>query len=193
MPISLLGAGAGIAGSLIGGLFGNRAADAQRKAAEANARLIGQRYDQTRGDFQPYMGAGQQALGQWSQLNSGDYSGFANSPDYLAAKEMGLEGLDRRAAAYGNLGSGGTDADRIGFASNLASQQLGAYRNSLMGMAGMGANMTSNLGTLGAQYTGQQTGQNNLAGAARASGYNALGGAVQDAFAVGGRYLGGRG
>lgn len=193
MPLPLLGAGIGIAGSLLGGLFGNSAARAQRRAAEQNSRLIGQRYDQTRGDFQPYMSAGTDSLGQLQAVNSGDYTGFYDSPDYQGALSQGLEGVDRQAAARGLLGSGGTDADRISFAGNLATQNLNNYRNSLMGVAGLGANMTGNLGQLGAQYTGMQTGQNTAAGDARASGYNAWGGALGGIGQIAGQYFGGRG
>lgn len=190
MPLPLLGAGIGAAGSLLQGFMGNRAAREQRRAAEANSRLIGQRYDQTRGDFQPYMSAGTDSLSQLQSVNSGDYTGFMQSPDYLAARDMGLEGVDRQAAARGLLGSGGTDADRISFAGNLATQNLNNYRSSLMGVAGLGANMTGNLGGLGASYTGMQTGQNTAAGQARASGYGAWGNALGGIGAIGGDYFG---
>ena len=192
MPLPLLGAGIGVAGSLLGGLFGNSAARAQRRAAEQNARLIAQRYGETRGDFQPYMSAGTDSLGRLQSVNNGDYTGFYDSPDYQGALSQGLEGVDRQAAARGLLGSGGTDADRIGFASNLATQNLNNYRGSLMGIAGMGANMTSNLGGIGAQYTGMQTGANTQAGEARASGYNAWGNALGGIGQVAGQYFGGR-
>jgi hypothetical protein len=126
-------------------------------------------------------------------VNNGDYTGFYDAPDYQAALGQGLEAVDRQAAARGLLGSGGTDADRIRFGSDLASQQLGAYRGSLMGIANLGQNSASNLGQLGTSYTQMQTGQNSNAGAARASGYGAWGNALMGVGNAAGNYFGGRG
>lgn len=195
MPFPLLPVLAG-GGSLLQGFLGSRGARAERRAAQQNSALMGQRYEQARGDAQPYMAAGSDSIGRLQAVNNGDYTGFYDSPDYQATLTQGLGALDRSAAARGNLGSGGTDADRIAYGQGLAAQQLGAYRNSLMGVAGLGANVQGNVNSLGASYSGAQAGQNNMAGAARASGYNAwsnaLGG-VADAFGnwQGGNSLGG--
>ena len=187
MPFPVLAA-IGAGGSLLSGLLGSRGASAERRAAQQNAQLMAQRYEQSRGDAQPYMAAGSESIGRLQAVNNGDYTGFYNSPDYQATLTQGLGALDRSAAARGNLGSGGTDADRIAYGQGLAAQQLGAYRNSLMGVGQLGANVQGNLGSLGASYSGAQAGQNANAGAARASGYgqwqNALGG-VTDAIGYG--------
>ena len=182
--------GLAIAGSLAQGALGARGARAQEGAARQNSQLYGSRYAETQGNFQPYQQAGTDSLSRLQAVNNGDYTGFMQSPDYLAARDMGLEGVDRQAAARGLLGSGGTDADRISFAGNLATQNLNNYRSSLMGVAGLGANMTGNLGGLGASYTGMQTGQNTAAGQARASGYGAWGNALGGIGAIGGDYFG---
>ena len=107
---------------------------------------------------QPYYDAGTNALGQLDAVNSGDYSGFNSSPDYLFAQQQGLQGLDRSAAARGGLYSGGADADRMTFASGLASQNLGNYRNNLMSLANMGQNQSQYMGQLGQNF-GNQFGQ----------------------------------
>lgn len=187
MPFPVLAA-IGAGSSLLSGLLGSRGASAQRRAAEQNARLMAQRYEQSRGDAQPYMAAGSESVGRLQAVNNGDYTGFYDSPDYQSTLSQGLGALDRSAAARGNLGSGGTDADRIAYGSGLAAQQLGAYRGSLMGLSELGANTQSNLGQLGASYSGAQAGQTANAGAARASGYGAWQGAlggVADAGAYG--------
>lgn len=174
--------GLAIAGSLAQGALGARGARAQERAARENAQLYGSRYAETQGQFQPYQQAGTDSLSRLQAVNNGDYTGFMQSPDYLAARDMGLEGVDRQAAARGLLGSGGTDADRIQFAGNLATQNLGNYRNSLMGLVNTGSQMTSNLGQLGLGYTQGQTGMTSQAADARASGYNAWGNAIGSAM-----------
>ena len=183
--------GLAIGGSLLQGALGSRGARAQRKAAEQNSQLYGSRYAETQGQFQPYQQAGTDSLSRLQAVNNGDYTGFMQSPDYQAALGQGLEGVDRQAAARGLLGAGGTDADRISFASNLATQNLGNYRNSLMGLVNNGAQMTGQLGQLGLGYTGGQTGQTSAAADARASGYNAWGSAIGQAAGGFGSMVGG--
>lgn len=98
------------------------------------------------------MDAGTTALAQLGALNSGDYSGFLNSPDYLATQQSGLQTLDRSAAARGALNSGGADADRIAFGANLGAQQLGAYRGSLQNLVQVGQNAAGNLAGVSNNY-----------------------------------------
>lgn len=100
---------------------------------------------QSRGDltaaqqgFQPYTQMGQGALNRLSAVESGDYSAFENAPDYTFARDQGIRSLDRSAAARGGLFSGGADADRMQFASGLASQNLQNYLGRQMNQAGMG-------------------------------------------------------
>lgn len=157
-------------------LLQNRAANkasaaASRASNQANA-LQGQIYDQARTDLAPYQEAGANAISGLNALASGDYSGFMSSPDYLYAQQQGLQGLDRSAAARGSLFSGGADADRMTFNSGLATQNLGNYRNSLMGLANMGASSSSALAGVGQNYAGAY-GQN-LNNASYAQGSNAL-------------------
>jgi len=143
----------------------NRQGAAAKKAGQAmgNAaqQTIGKQqgiYDNSMELAQPYYDAGTNALGQLDALNSGDYSGFNSSPDYLFAQQQGLQGLDRSAAARGSMFSGGADADRMTFASGLASQNLNNYRGNLMQLANMGQNQSQYMGQLG-QGFGNQFGQ----------------------------------
>ncbi|HYQ25133.1 hypothetical protein [Stenotrophomonas sp.] len=140
----------------------NRQGAAQKKAGRAQASAAQQTldtqqgiYDQSRQEAMPYLEAGNNALTGLNALAAGDYSAFENSPDYLYAQQSGLAGLDRSAAARGGLYSGGADADRIALSSGLATQNLGNYRNSLMGLASMGQNQSQYLGQLGQNYGNQ--------------------------------------
>lgn len=147
------------------------AANATQRANDASIAEQQRQYDLTREDQQPWMQAGQSALGQMQALNAGDFSSFKESPDYQFAFNQGLQGLDRSAAAGGMLTSGGADADRIAYGQGMASQQYGNYYNRLAGLAGAGQQTASGLGQLGAN-TGNNI-SNALAntGQARASSY----------------------
>lgn len=165
----------------------NRAAKAQQGAANTATGEQRRQFDLSRQDQMPWLEAGQNALARLEAVNNGDYSGFLTSPDYLAAMEQGTEALNRGAAAIGNVGSGGTDVDRIRFGQQLATQNLGNYTSRLMGLAGVGQSSAQNLGSLGANAA-SQIGQYQLgAGAARASGYQQQ----ANAFASGAGAIGG--
>lgn len=163
----MLGSLLGIGGGLIGGLFGDKGERKGRAAMEQGYRqgmdAMRGYYDQSRQDFQPYMGLGTSSVNRLQQLMGGDYSGFEDAPDYQAALRGGTRALDRSAARGGNLFSGGHSADLMEYGGDLASQYLGNYRNSLMQQAGMGQNAVgamadygSNLGgNLARMYTGQ--------------------------------------
>lgn len=111
-----------------------------------------------------------------------DFSQFYQTPDYLVAMQEGVQGLDRGAAARGRLYSGGADADRMRFASNLGSSAFGNFQNTLFRLAGIGGQANSQLNQLG-QNTGNQVGnQFNNIGQARASGYMNQGNAWNNAL-----------
>lgn len=149
------------------------AANATERANNASIAEQQRQYDLTRQDQQPWMQAGQSALGQMQALNAGDFSSFKESPDYQFAFDQGMQGLDRSAAAGGMLTSGGADADRIAYGQGMASQQYGNYYNRLAGLAGVGQQTASGLGQLGAN-TGANIGNALMnTGQARASSYMA--------------------
>lgn len=140
--------------------------------------------------------AGQQG-NMLAGTGSPDFSAFMMSPDYLVARDEGLKGVNRAAAARGNLGAGGTSADLMTLASNLGTQQFGNFTNNLFRLAGIGGSANQQLNQLG-QNTGNQVAQgfSNI-GDARASSYinqanaqgNALGGLANSA----GQFFGQRG
>lgn len=117
---------------------------------------------------------------------AGDFSQFYQTPDYLVAMGEGLRGLDRSLASRGALGSGGADADRLQFASNLGTQAFGNFTNNLFRLAGFGSQGNQQLNSLGQNFGSAAAQQFGNIGDARASSYanqsnawgNALGGAA---------------
>lgn len=195
--------GAVIAGAatLVGGYLSSDAAGdaaaAQGAGYDAATRETARQYDQTRQDMMPWMDAGGWALGEQRNFLNGDYSAALKGPDYLAAFEQGMKGLDRQNAANLSLTSGGADADRIAFGGQVASQYIGNHWNRLAGLSNTGQTTAAQLGNFGANAA-NQIGQNAIgAGNARGSSYinqaNAWNNALQGAAGAWGYYQGGRG
>lgn len=62
---------------------------------------------------------------------------YKQLPGYSAGQTTGLDLLERRAAARGDLGGGNTSADTIRFASDYDSQKYKDFLSSLSGQAGI--------------------------------------------------------
>lgn len=176
----------------------NAAAKDSQRGYNAATREQARQFDQSREDTQPWRDVGGAALNQLARLyglggqaedtrpidpNTGqriglpppaagtpDYSAFYESPDYQFARDEGLRGIERSAAARGGLASGNTLAALTQYSSGLASQNFGNYVNRLAGLAGTGQTSAENQADRGTQY-GQIVGQNAIGAAnARASG-----------------------
>lgn len=176
---------------------GEKGAAAQQSASQYATDENRRQFDATRRDMQPWLTAGTDALGQQQAFLNGDWSGFQNSPDYKWAVDQGFKGLDRSAAAGGNLYSGGADADRIALGQGLATQYAGNYYNRLAGLSGTGQTAANNLGSLGQGYA-MQNGQNAMNGAnARASSWansaNAWSNYANQLVGAAGQWAGNRG
>ena len=169
------------AASVVGGAIAkNQANKGAKGAANAITQAQQQQYEQTRQDLAPYRDVGASAAPLLQQLAGGDYSGFMKSPDFIAARDMGQSQIDHSAASRGGLFGGGHTRDSISFGNQLATQGLGNYRSSLMGLlqtgqqaAGQtgqfGQNAANNIGNAQAGYY-QQRGQNNADFAAGTAG-----------------------
>lgn len=83
---------------------------------------------------------------------------YRSLPGYSAGRDMGIDDLERRAAARGQLGGGNTSADTIKFASDYDSTKYKDFLSSLSGNAGVATSAAAGQG----QLYGQQAG---LAGA----------------------------
>lgn len=122
------------------------ARNAQTSAAQQGIDAETAAREQARQDLQPYSQFGQQAIPLLARLSNGDYSGFMNSPDFLAARDMGQGQIDRSAAARGGLFGGGHTRDSIAFGNQLATQGLNNYRSSLFQQLGGGQNAAAGQG-----------------------------------------------
>ena len=77
---------------------------------------------------------------------------FTGMPGYQEGLNTGLDQLDRRAAARGQLGSGNTSADTIKYATDYANQNYGNYLSNLAPFLGLNQNVTgAQAGILGQQ------------------------------------------
>ena len=182
---------------------GNRSA---RKASDAvqqgNNQAIGTIngfYDKSAANYQPYLnyGQGMGGLGGLDKLNSGDNSGWMNSPDFKAAQDAGMYSMDHSAAARGRLYSGGYGMDAAKGLGDIASGYLGNYRNSLQWGANLGQQSAQGLGQLGA-YAGKGIADmqhdSGLARAGKQSAYGNNGNTFLNSFADhAGQLMGGRG
>lgn len=140
---------------------GNKA----QNAADAASAATEQNYQRTQTNLSPYISAGNDALTKINAVNNGDYSGFENSPDYVYARDQALKGSDRSAAARGALYSGGHSVDLLNTASGIASQNLNQYYSRLTGLAALGQNSATGLGSIG-NGAAAQSGNFQLQGAA---------------------------
>ena len=137
---------AGTAASVGTSLYGaNQQAGAAKNAADlqyqAQQQALGQQateWNQTQANQAPFLQAGQNAVGQLSQLTSTPGQGLLaqypgsftaptaqqaqQTPGYQFTYDQGLQALDRGAAARGNLLGGGTMQAEQQYGQGLASQ-----------------------------------------------------------------------
>jgi hypothetical protein len=73
---------------------------------------------------------------------------YKSLPGYSAGQTMGLDMLERRAAARGDLGGGNTSADTIKFASDYDSTKYKDFLASLSGNAGVASSAAAGQGAL---------------------------------------------
>lgn len=111
-----------------------------------------------------------------------DFSAFYQTPDYLVARDEGLQGLNRLAASRGGFRSGRNDADVMRFASNLGSQAFGNFQNNLFRLAGFGGQANSQLNQLGQNASNQVGNALYSAGQARSNAFLNQGQAMSNAW-----------
>lgn len=100
-----------------------------------------------------------------------DFNAFWQTPDFLVARDTGLDALDRSAAASGALYSGGADADRMRYASELGTQAFGNFTGNLFRLAGFGEGANQRLNSLGENFGNRTANIMGDVGNARASSY----------------------
>jgi hypothetical protein len=180
---AVLGAGAQI-------ISGNKAAKAQRKAADQQVAEARRQYDQDREDLAPWRttgGAAIMKMGDLYGLNGtaadtsggpGSYGGFFESPDYQFRLDEGKKAIERSASARGMLGSGAALKASNDYAQNVASGEYGNWYNRLAGIAGVGQAATNTGIAAGQASTNNIINAYGAAGNARASAYANTGSAI---------------
>lgn len=193
---AVLGAGVLGAGASIWGA--NKAADAQKEAAEKAAAVQQQgldfqkgvfntqkqNYDTASGNLSPFINTGVGAsnllasaygLNGNAPLGTNALSAFFNSPDYQFALKGGTEALDNSAAAKGSVLSGNQVRAQTEYGQGLATQNLQSYFAKLAGLSQQGISAGGYLGQLGTNLGTGVSGQigqsaNNIANSTMAAG-----------------------
>lgn len=187
LPLAIGGAGILGAGATVFGA--NKAAAAQKAAADRATDAQMKMFGVTREALDPFIKSGAQAGGLANRLlgtdASVDMSILEKLPGYQFALEQGLKGVQNSAAARGLGSSGAALKGAANFATGLANQQFGDHLSRLLTAETIGANAAAGLGT-NATATGANVG-NNILGSANAqagatmAGANAIGGAANNA------------
>lgn len=150
--------------SVVNAFSAQKAAKAQKRAADEANNTIKQQYEQTRTDLQPYRQSGTNALSRYGDLmgmNGNEaYStalqGYKESPFLSQLITNTQKGVDASSAARGGLFSGATAqaiGDRTG---QLYMQDFNNYLGRLGGMADAGQNAATQGGQMGAQAAAQR-------------------------------------
>lgn len=135
-------------------------------------------YDKAYGDFSSLgtkFGAGHDAYNDATGVNGAggiqrSTDIYRSLPGYNAGREIGIDDLERRAAARGGLGGGNMSADTIRFASDYDSGKYGNYVSSLAPNLSGSLNATSG----GAGVLDREAGANlNVGGQKAQYGYGA--------------------
>jgi hypothetical protein len=193
--LTALGSASGIVGSTAAA---NAQADAAQKAAEiqkqATDAVLAQQqkqYDQQRADLQPWMQAGQTALGQLGNLTSDanwksfGMDQFQQDPGYQFRLDQGMKALQNSAAARGGLLSGNTMKGITDYSQGAASQEYQNAFNRYQTERNSRLNSLQSLAGLGQTAVGQsnQASQNYTDGMSQATlgGANALAGGMNEA------------
>lgn len=156
---ALIGAGASILGSVLGGNSSKKAAQTAANAQlqygrETNA-LARDMYERNAGNLEPFRQGGLEAGGNLNALLAGDQSAFDRfraGTNYNFRLNEGLRALDHSAASRGMIDSGASRKAAIGFGQSLASNELGNYMNFLQGQQQMGLAGASALAGVGQNF-----------------------------------------
>lgn len=167
--LNMFGMGAGAAG--IGGGLYNLFSGGPGIAKEAN-KYLNQIPGAMQPYYQPYMNAGQNAMGQlmgqYGQLtgSTGDVynklaGGYKESPGYQTALKQAMNAVSNQAAAGGMAGSPQAQLQSADVAGGLAQKDFGDYMSRMMGLYGTGLSGLSNINQLGFDAS---TGYGNMLG-----------------------------
>lgn len=182
----ILGAGASLATGAMNAGAASSAANAQAAQANNALNLQKQEFSTTQANLQPFMQAGQGALGQYQNLIGGNGSSAQQSaiaalqsnPLYLAETGAGNQAILANASATGGLRSGNANYNLGTFDANTLAQVYQQQIGNLSNLAGMGQNAAAGLGGLGANYAGTASNTMSQLGSAQAGGILGSSGAM---------------
>lgn len=185
MSAVAIAVGTTVVSGLVGADASNKAARAQRSAANTASETQLQMYEQSREDQAPWRDAGEAGLNELAgMMGIPGYKArdWRQDPGYEFQREEGERGLHRSLAARGGLLSGAALKAASRYNQDYASNAYNQRINRLASIAGVGQ-VAANQNSANAMNTGSAIGNNIIgAGNARASGYmgqaNALTGAV---------------
>lgn len=188
-------------GSVFGGITGSdKAADAQKQAAQQSAAVQREQFQATRQDLLPFVQAGKTALPQLQATmapidRTQALSEYFRGPEYAMLQEQAARNQLAASEAMGGMGATST-SNRLGsIAPQLAMQYLGGLEasqmdqyNRAMGLANLGQSSAAQTGAAGQQYASGAAQALTQAGQARAMGAMAP---WQTLSQIGGMALGG--
>ena len=169
--------------SIFGGILGaNAAGDAANAQVAGNQAAIAEQrrqFNLIRGDLAPFREQGVNALQQFAQDNLGP---LEETPQFIFARDQGINALDRSAAARGKLLSGQQVKAVQGFGTDLAGQFAAQQQNRLASLAGIGQTATTTGGQFGANAAANIGNSLINSGDARASGFVGQSNAINDSL-----------
>lgn len=191
--------GASVVGAASTVYAASKASDAQVTAADKAAQTTLGMYERTRNDLAPYRKMGEDAYATLQPKLKDLTDGVSIDPDmlkdsdyYRFAEKEGLRAAQNSAAARGLGKSGAALKGAINFAEGLATgtykdafnmavtNQTNTY-NRLKSLIDLGANASAQTGTAGTSAANSAATAQIGAGNAQAAGYNAMGGAINNA------------
>ena len=157
----------------------NAAADAQNQAAQQAIDFQQGMFDQNQANMNPYMQAGERALGGQEALSgalgpeaqAAAIAGIQAGPGFQSALQQGETSILQNASATGGVRGGNTQGAMAQFSPGLLNQAVNQQYGMLGGLAGAGQNAAAGLGAMGANLganvgnTMNQMGQTNASAA----------------------------
>lgn len=174
---------AGVAGSVIGGQSAKSAASTQRDASLAGIAEQRRQFDETKALLEPFISAGESALGDQLALAGLGGDGAYNAvirriqagPEYQAMVQSGEDAILANASATGNLRGGNTQEALAKFRPEVLAQLMNTQYSRLGGLSGMGQASATGQAGHGAAMAGNVANLQQQAGAAVAGGQLAQG------------------
>lgn len=178
MPIGAV-IGAAVIGAGASIISGNKAAKAQKDAANASIVESRRQYDQDRADYAPWRAAGEGALSRLTtSMTDPSKSAFMESPGYQYRIDQATKAVQNSAAARGQLASGATMKALNRVIQGEASSEYGNWWNQNAGLAGVGQAAVNATSQSGQNASNNIINANRDAGNARASSYANTGSSI---------------